>query len=607
MVHAAVPATLSNHRFPRQYFNDLCAGQGSAEAVLELWRTQRSRRLLLVKTVFDVASGDGVLGPLPAALAAWEALVRAEAAAPDAVATILMHPQVGSWAAHALRRYRSGASGSVSTPLWVDFGALHSIALLATARSGLTWQTRLPARSGRVMLPGLGMATLPGAPRDTYVEAEAVAGKIRLCGTDPAATGFQITVPSYADTATEVVGWWALRSLQVGADPQLRVWLDDLDPFRDLADPVEPDRLSEPDVVRWHKLLDEAWTLLCANDRRLAEAMAAGVVSLVPLPVAEGWGTRSASTGEAFGSVLISPPFDAVTLAVALVHEFQHIKLGGLMHLAPLRHHDGGGLFHAPWRDDPRPLSGLIQGIYAYVGIAALWRDLRVSVQSAARSEQRTADFEYAYARRQVEQALHTAVECGDLTAWERMLMDCLAARLGPWLAEVVSDEPARMATLLADSHRAGWRIRYARSASADVRLVVDAWMGGQARTLSLHSIYVESGTEQAQWSSRMTALARRVVADPEAVSAADAALEPEIAADIALISGDRVLARSRYLSRLAVDHTDLDAWVGLGLADDSCGALIECPELVLAVFSKLVERGCDPDPAALTAWIGAL
>src|ERR1051326_3569684 len=96
VAHAPAPIALANHRFPRRHFDDLCAGLGSADAVKELWQAQRSRRLLLIKAVVDAAPDDGPLGPLPAASTAWGALVRAEAMAPDAVAEILLHPQIGS-------------------------------------------------------------------------------------------------------------------------------------------------------------------------------------------------------------------------------------------------------------------------------------------------------------------------------------------------------------------------------------------------------------------------------------------------------------------------------------------------------------------------------
>ncbi|MFD0517004.1 hypothetical protein [Paractinoplanes durhamensis] len=96
--------------------------------------------------------------------------------------------------------------------------------------------------------------------------------------------------------------------MTVGDDVRLTVWLDDLDPMRDLADPVPPARLSDPAVARWTGLLAGAWDILVERHRPLAEALAAGVSSLVPLPVGEGWGTRSASSGDAFGAIMCSLP-----------------------------------------------------------------------------------------------------------------------------------------------------------------------------------------------------------------------------------------------------------------------------------------------------------
>ena len=44
----------------------------------------------------------------------------------------------------------------------------------------------------------------------------------------------------------------------------------------------------------------------------------------------------------------------------------------------------------APWRVDPRPTSGLIQGVYAFLGIADSWHRLR---RSPALRDQATAEF----------------------------------------------------------------------------------------------------------------------------------------------------------------------------------------------------------------------
>ena len=67
-----------------------------------------------------------------------------------------------------------------------------------------------------------------------------------------------------------------LRRLSVGTAPVLTVALDDIDPFRDLSGPVEPQRLPAGQVERWGRLLSEAWEVLCAYDRELALAMADG-------------------------------------------------------------------------------------------------------------------------------------------------------------------------------------------------------------------------------------------------------------------------------------------------------------------------------------------
>ena len=72
-----------------------------------------------------------------------------------------------------------------------------------------------------------------------------------------------------------------------------------------------------------------------------------------------------------------------VELAVTLVHEFQHIKLGGLLHLAPLHDREPTRRLYAPWRDDPRPLGGLLQGVYAFTGVTDFWRAVRGSRPAA--------------------------------------------------------------------------------------------------------------------------------------------------------------------------------------------------------------------------------
>jgi HEXXH motif-containing protein len=212
-----------------------------------------------------------------------------------------MHPQVGNWLAYALRRQLAGAQSSA--PIHMDFGQFNTLALAAAATARRPFSTVVPLRDGRVMVPRLGMAHFSGCTAWDVAEAGTEAGRIWF-----RRGGKQIDVPAGDGDAD---GWWSLRQVTVGEDPALTVWLDDLDPMRDLADPVAPARLSVAELARWTALLDEAWTILTRDHAELAAALAVGVTSLVPLPAGDGWDTRSASTGEAFGAIMCSPPPDA--------------------------------------------------------------------------------------------------------------------------------------------------------------------------------------------------------------------------------------------------------------------------------------------------------
>src|SRR5262249_38369964 len=156
-----------------------------------------------------------------------------------------LHPQVGSWAAYALRRQLGQASSSL--PLWADFGGVHTLSLVAAARAGLSWRTQVPIRAGQVMLPTLGMARFPQVAPAAVAEAATDGGRIRLSSGD-----HQVTVPAYPTADSS--GWWGLRRVRVGDDLVLSVWLDDLDPFRDLGDPVPAARLDAAELERWQRL-----------------------------------------------------------------------------------------------------------------------------------------------------------------------------------------------------------------------------------------------------------------------------------------------------------------------------------------------------------------
>jgi uncharacterized protein len=93
----------------------------------------------------------------------------------------------------------------------------------------------------------------------------------------------------------------------------------------------------------------------------------------VPLRSAGG-ALSSAAARSAFGAVGIARPDSADELALLLLHEFQHVKLGALLDMYDLVHSRDGRLYAVAWRADPRPAEGALQGAYAHLAVTDFWR-----------------------------------------------------------------------------------------------------------------------------------------------------------------------------------------------------------------------------------------
>ncbi|MEV7774914.1 HEXXH motif-containing putative peptide modification protein [Kitasatospora sp. NPDC086791] len=173
--------------------------------------------------------------------------------------------------------------------------------------------------------------------------------------------------------------------------------------------------LTEAELACWEERLSEAWRILVRRHRRHAEAVAACVVTIVPLCPAPGGEAVSAAARRAYGAVATSLPGDPVLLALALVHEFLHVQLGALLDLVPLHRPNGPAVYHAPWRPDPRPAGALLQGTYAHLGVADFWcAEAAAGAGGAARVEQ--AQREFARWRTHTLTAGRTLLESGELT-----------------------------------------------------------------------------------------------------------------------------------------------------------------------------------------------
>jgi HEXXH motif-containing protein len=583
----AVRFRLSKHDLAQ-----LAEGGGDPNVVSFLTNTEYNRRLLLL---LEVCKADRLDGPLPPLDDAWAALARARVADPIAFQRLVMHPQVGSWAAYATRQHRGRVAHTI--PSWNALGQLHALAVVAAQRVGFDWRTRVPLMDGRVTLPGLGQAWFARAHRWDVADAEAAQGRIRLRH-----SGEEVVVP--ANPGDDDHGWWGLRRITVEGPPTLSIILDDIDPFRDLADPVAPERLGPEALEDWQSLLTSAWEILRRRHVEVADPIAVGVRSLAPLPLGGGWGTRSASSGEAFGAVLLSPPPDATTLAVSLIHEFQHIKLGGLLHLCRLCTDDVDSAVYAPWRDDPRPVSGLLQGVYAFFGITEFWRR-----EWLAARDDRFAQFEYAHSRGQTMEGFRSLAGASGLTRLGRDMVDELAAAAAAWDDAELDPEIVRLAALAVASHRTEWRIHHLRVDPAEVDDLVGKWRTGGPAEVDPDAA-TQPATGPPEWlPGRLPLLRAAAVGQPfEPVMESDYRNGVITPADQALAQGLISEAQSGFVAQIVADPERAEPWAGLALTfgpdGDGGGVLHRRPGLVRAVYLALWKDGQAPEPAELVTWL---
>lgn len=462
-------------RMPDRLFDELAAGGGSGEAVAFLERAERTRRLLLLRTLLDKVGS--LPTPLTPPAEAWAALKETSEHVPEAVDRLLLEPSTGAWTAHVLRRLHGAAVGP---PLWTETGHICVLAVTAAVHARMDADLLVPLSGGALHLPGLGTVRLSDVSPGPHVgRARVRGGELALslhtadvsspqhagvitCRPEPAIVG---------DVRTPVGGgahWTPLRTLTIpGASGPAAIPLDDLDPYRDLDEPVPPDRLDADEAEAWQEMFQAAVGILvregtgAGGQARPGRLDPRGIRTVVPYgrtaltPPAPPTVGVSASSGDAFGAMVISRPGSALALAETLVHEFQHSKLAALLHLFPLLDDDREERYYAPWRADPRHLSGLLHGAYAFTGVAGFWRDRLAEPEHAE-----AAAYHFALRRLQSRLVVRTLHTSARLTAPGRRLVAGLARTLDAWLRVPVDPAALARARTAAALHRTQWRLR---------------------------------------------------------------------------------------------------------------------------------------------------
>jgi len=389
------------HRIPPEIFADLAAGGGGGRAVALLAQVQYSKHVLLIRHVVESARAAG---HEQAALArhGYDLLAEAQDRDRAAVDAVLRHPPVGAWARRTIQMLGDEQAREHAVP-----GQLAGIAVAGAIRAGLDCGTEVPVTDGAVMVPSIGRIDLPERARGNRARLEVTGGRAGVISGD-----WISRLP--ADLSSDVPGWYGLRGLSAdAAGKKLKIVIEDLDPWRMPGYRNLSGRLSPPEAERWQSALDGAWAVLASRHQQVAAEVAAAIRVFTPL-LSPPSGSASATSKETFGSIALSPPSDHWSLAVTLAHETQHAKFSALLEVVPMLQPDDGSRYYAPWRDDPRPLSGLLDGAYAFLAVAGLWR--RQAGDPSGGPDATTAYTEFARWRDAVRLVLGTLTASGRLT-----------------------------------------------------------------------------------------------------------------------------------------------------------------------------------------------
>ena len=419
-------------------FRALAAGQGDAAAMAQLAESQRS----LLRSLLGAVYQQGMTGPEVAAEVkaelqrAWSLLTALDRERPEALAVTLRHPYLRAWAIRCLRQLRPAEAwpgdqdraGQVPG-LAADLGHLGAIAAAAAVHAGTSGTVRIPVLDDAVHLPTLGRLVIgpeaagPGeagsgeaagplqpARRTATVQVAGGLVSVRLGASRWTLASTDLLTGSagpHAAGSGRAASWQRVRRLSA---PGIRVVLEDTDPYRDCHQWQPAPRLTDSEFAQWQRQFGAAWQEIECRHGGYAPALAAGLTTLMPLAAAPDGGDLSAAARDAFGTVAVARPADPVTLALLLIHEFQHVKLGAVLDLYNLFDPADDHLFHAPWREGKHLLGDLLQGTYAHLAVTDFWRARQRFAADPAAGQQ------FEHRRAQTRHAIETLATSGSLT-----------------------------------------------------------------------------------------------------------------------------------------------------------------------------------------------
>jgi HEXXH motif-containing protein len=538
----------------------LARGQGGTEAISLLTGAQMSRRLLLV-----LAAAERALATSPELRAVFTLMAAIDRDAPAAGRDLLRHPFLETW-----------FNTVTSPPTSESTGYLGALAAATAVRASLPFELMIAVAGIDLVLPGLGVACGVGEGRLS----------IRFDGSTLALDGggTSVTVPAPLTSATE--NWRPAFHVRL---PTVTLEVDDVDPLRDRFPQRPLERMPHDERAGFGRSLEAAWELLMAEQPEQVAGMSVALRQLVPLRTSADGNQVSASNRVCFGAIGMSPTGDPEAIAELLLHESRHEVLDALLDLVELCRPDGPARYHAPWRSEARPAEALMQGVYAFAGVAEFWRTRRLHHSGMAA---RRADFTFHYWREQVEYAVSQLLAAGELTVLGRVFFTEVESVVKGWREESASAEAAWQSAV---ATRVGWRLSHQRVDRAEIEALSRAWQAG-----------VSHG---------------RRLSEPSIIDGASPGMRLSESLKDSWVAGTRMRDGATALERAIVEgdpagglrHAErplsAEDWVAVAVAvtvlrKDGATIAYHRPEVLRGVFEEIARGGRAPDVAALAQWL---
>jgi uncharacterized protein len=410
----------------------LGSGYGDADTMRRLGEAQQSLRRSLMVRIADI-------GPEQDRdfARAWDLLTELDETHPEAVNHVLAHPYVRAWAVKCLEPTQPNASP------W-HFRHLAAIIASSALRASVAVELTVPVIDSALRLPTFGALTLDSESVEARVETSEEGVLTVRCGE----AAHRVRLGVDPDERSEP-RWQPVRAL---SSDGLVVTLEDTDPYRDCHGHASR-RLAPEEWKKWNATFQYAMTFIDTWMPAYSPGLRAGLTSIMPMVRSHDGTERSAAARHAYGAIGAALPDEPAILALLLVHEFQHVKLGAVLDLFDLYDpNDKAARLYAPWRPDPRPVEALLQGTYAHIAVSEFWRVKRLLPGSSM-----TDEAHFARWRAHTQDAVIELLGCGSLTPLGDRFVRAMGETVAPWLDEPISSAALTAARAAADQHRAAF------------------------------------------------------------------------------------------------------------------------------------------------------